>query len=65
MAKIPGIRVFIVNPPAINIGGRFASGIYQFTLQTSDLKSLYETAPVLEAIRAVRSGMNSDLRISN
>lgn len=68
MAKIPGIRVFIVNPPAINIGGRFASGIYQFTLQTSDLKSLYETAPVLEAkLRAspLLRDVNSDLRISN
>ena len=45
MAKIPGIRVFIINPPAINIGGRFASGLYQFTLQSSDLESLYKAAP--------------------
>jgi HAE1 family hydrophobic/amphiphilic exporter-1 len=68
MAKIPGVRVFIVNPPAINIGGRFASGIYQFTLQSSDLKVLYAAAPSFEAqLRAspLLRDVNSDLRISN
>jgi len=68
MAKIPGIKVFIINPPVINIGGRFASGVYQFTLQSSDLQSLYNTAPVLEAklkANPLFSDVNSDLRISN
>jgi hydrophobic/amphiphilic exporter-1 (mainly G- bacteria), HAE1 family len=68
MAAIPGIRVFIVNPPVINIGGRFASGIYQFTLQSADLKSLYSAEPALEAkLRAspLLRDVNSDLRISN
>jgi len=68
MAQIPGIRVFVINPPAINIGGRFASGIYQFTLQASNLKLLYDSAPALEAkLRAspLLRDVNSDLRISN
>ena len=68
MSRIPGIRVFIVNPPAINIGGRSGSGLYQFTLQSSDLKSLYSATPVLETrLRAssLLSDVNSDLRISN
>jgi hydrophobic/amphiphilic exporter-1 (mainly G- bacteria), HAE1 family len=68
MSKIPGIRVFIVNPPAINVGGRFASGIYQFTLQSPDLKSLYAAAPALEAkLRnsPLLRDINTDLRISN
>ncbi|MCX6581327.1 MAG: efflux RND transporter permease subunit [Candidatus Aminicenantes bacterium] len=68
MAQIPGIRVFVINPPAINIGGRFASGIYQFTLQASNLKLLYDSAPALEAkLRAspLLKDVNSDLRISN
>jgi HAE1 family hydrophobic/amphiphilic exporter-1 len=68
MARIPGIRVYIVNPPVINIGGRFASGLYQFTLQSSDLKSLYSAEPSLEAkLRAnpLLRDVNSDLRISN
>ncbi len=68
MAQIPGIRVFVINPPAINIGGRFASGIYQFTLQASNLKLLYDSAPALEAklrVNPLLRDVNSDLRISN
>jgi hydrophobic/amphiphilic exporter-1 (mainly G- bacteria), HAE1 family len=68
MSKIPGIRVFIINPPAINVGGRFASGIYQFTLQSSNLKDLYSASPSFEArLRAnpMLRDVNSDLRISN
>jgi HAE1 family hydrophobic/amphiphilic exporter-1 len=67
-ATVPGIRTFIVNPPAINIGGRFASGLYQFTLQSSDLKSLYSAVPAFESkLRAspLLVDVVSDLRISN
>ena len=68
MARIPGIRVFMVNPPAISIGGRSGSGLYQFTLQSSDLRSLYSATPPLEARLRANSllrDVNSDLRISN
>jgi HAE1 family hydrophobic/amphiphilic exporter-1 len=67
-SRIPGIRVFVVNPPAINIGGRGASSIYQFTLQSTDLHSLYSAVPALEArLRGndLLRDVNSDLRISN
>jgi HAE1 family hydrophobic/amphiphilic exporter-1 len=68
LARIPGIRVFITNPPAINIGARFASGLYQFTMQSSDLEALYATAPAFEARLRQESKLrdiNSDLRVSN
>ncbi|HNW60715.1 MAG TPA: efflux RND transporter permease subunit [bacterium] len=68
MAVIPGIRVFVVNPPVINVGGRFASGLYQFTMQSADIKGLYAAAPLLESrLRAdpMFRDVNSDLRISN
>jgi HAE1 family hydrophobic/amphiphilic exporter-1 len=68
MAAIPGIRAFVINPPVINIGGRFASGIYQFTLQATDLKTLYSGALALEAKlrdNPLLRDVNSDLRISN
>jgi len=68
MSRIPGIRAFVLNPPPINIGGRFASGLYQFTLQSSNLASLYDAAPAFEArLRAdpLLRDVNSDLRISN
>ena len=68
MAGIPGIKVYIVNPPAIFIGGRLTTGLYQFTIQASDLKTLYDAAPPLEAklkANILLRDVNSDLRISN
>ncbi len=68
LASVPGVRAFIINPPVINIGGRFASGLYQFTMQSADIKGLYAAAPLLEqrlkADPRFRD-VNSDLRISN
>ncbi|MBK9471631.1 MAG: efflux RND transporter permease subunit [bacterium] len=68
LAKVPGLRVFLNNPPAINIGARFASGLYQFTMQSSDLDALYASAPKLEARLRQEPKLrdiNSDLRVSN
>ncbi|HOT95734.1 MAG TPA: efflux RND transporter permease subunit [bacterium] len=68
LAGVPGVRAFIINPPVINIGGRFASGLYQFTMQSSDIKGLYAAAPQLEQrLKAdpMFRDVNSDLRISN
>ncbi|MDO9693727.1 MAG: efflux RND transporter permease subunit [Candidatus Latescibacteria bacterium] len=68
LAAIPGIRAFVNNPPAINIGARFASGLYQFTMQSADLEALYAAAPEFEARlrqEARLRDVNSDLRVSN
>ncbi len=68
LSKIPGIRAVVMNPPAINVGGRFSSGIYQFTLQSSDLQALYAAAPALTAKlrnHPLLRDVDSDLRISN
>ncbi|MBK9777924.1 MAG: efflux RND transporter permease subunit [bacterium] len=68
LAKVPGLKVFLNNPPAINIGARFASGLYQFTMQSSDLDALYASAPKLEARLRQEPKLrdiNSDLRVSN
>ncbi len=48
LAKIPGIRVFLQNPPPIRIGGSLTKSQYQFTLQGADTDELYECAPMLE-----------------
>jgi len=65
---VPGIRAVVTNPPPINIGGRMSSGLYQFTLQSSNLATLVRTAPGLEAelkkLPQLRD-VNSDLRIAN
>ncbi|MBI4500973.1 MAG: efflux RND transporter permease subunit [Gemmatimonadetes bacterium] len=48
LIRVPGVRVFISNPPAIRIGGRNSKSPYQFTLQTPDLEALYQYAGVME-----------------
>jgi HAE1 family hydrophobic/amphiphilic exporter-1 len=44
-----GLRVFMSNPPAINIGGLVGNADYQMVLQGSDLKTLYAEAQEFEA----------------
>ncbi len=44
-----GLRVFMNNPPAINIGGLIGTADYQLVVQGTDLKSLYGPAQELEA----------------
>jgi HAE1 family hydrophobic/amphiphilic exporter-1 len=68
LSAIPGIRAFLINPPAINVGGRFSSGLYQYTLQSGDLEVLYPAAQALEVRLRQEPGLRdvtSDLRISN
>jgi HAE1 family hydrophobic/amphiphilic exporter-1 len=68
LAKIPGIQVFLQNPPPIRIGGQLTKGQYQFTLQSPEIKELYEYAPKLEAKIRELPGLqdvNSDLQIKN
>jgi len=44
-----GLRVFMNNPPAINIGGLISTSDYQLVVQGTDLKTLYGPAQELEA----------------
>ena len=41
-AAVPGIRAYIQNPPSIRVGGRSSKAQYQYTLQSIDLKALYD-----------------------
>ncbi len=40
-AQVPGIMIFLQNPPPIRIGGRLSKSQYQYTLQTADTDTLY------------------------
>ncbi len=67
-ARIPGIRVFLTNPPAIRIGGMMTRSQYQFTLQDPDTDELYRSAPKFEtALRTVDGieDVTSDLQLRN
>jgi HAE1 family hydrophobic/amphiphilic exporter-1 len=69
VAKVPGVRVFMVNQPPINLGGQQGPrSTYQFTLQDTDTAELYKAAPLLEEKMRALPGIedvNSDLRLNN
>ncbi|MBY0439383.1 MAG: efflux RND transporter permease subunit, partial [Burkholderiales bacterium] len=44
-----GLRIFLSNPPAVNLGGGITNADYQLVLAGSDLQSLYGPAEALEA----------------
>jgi HAE1 family hydrophobic/amphiphilic exporter-1 len=66
---IPGVRVYLQNPPSIRIGGQMTRAVYQYTLQGStDTATLYQAATTLEqAMRAMPSlvDVSSDLQLAN
>jgi HAE1 family hydrophobic/amphiphilic exporter-1 len=69
LAEVPGIRVFLVNQPPINLGGGGQNrALYQFTMQNTDTEELYKWAPVFEAKIRQTPGfedVNSDLQLNN
>jgi HAE1 family hydrophobic/amphiphilic exporter-1 len=69
LAQVPGIRVYMVNQPPINLGGQQgARSLYQFTLQDTDTAELYHWAPIFESkVREIPGieDVSSDLQIKN
>src|SRR5579885_1556038 len=49
ISGIPGMRVYLQNPPVIRIGGQVTKSLYQFSMQSPDKQQLYEAARKLEA----------------
>jgi HAE1 family hydrophobic/amphiphilic exporter-1 len=67
-AQIPGIRIFLQNPPPIRVGGQLTKSLYQLTLQGPDTDELYRSAAELEAkLRGVAEiqDVTSDLQTRN
>jgi HAE1 family hydrophobic/amphiphilic exporter-1 len=44
LSRIPGINVFLQNPPAINVGSQLSKGQYQYLVQDLNLDELYPWA---------------------
>jgi HAE1 family hydrophobic/amphiphilic exporter-1 len=68
LAAIPGINVYLQNPPTIRLGGSLSKSLYQFTLQDVDLKELYEWAPKMEERMKQLPGLQdvtSDLQVTS
>ncbi|HKV04215.1 MAG TPA: efflux RND transporter permease subunit [Candidatus Acidoferrales bacterium] len=67
-AAVPGISVYLRNPPPIQIGGQVTNSPYQVALQSPDTEELYREATVfeqkMEALPALQD-VTSDLQIKN
>jgi HAE1 family hydrophobic/amphiphilic exporter-1 len=68
LAQVVGMRVFMSNPPTINVGGGQGRSQYQLALQDIDTSELYTYAPILEErIRNLPGfeDVTSDLQLKN
>ncbi|TLN16698.1 efflux RND transporter permease subunit, partial [bacterium] len=68
LGQIPGMRAFFVVPPPIRLTATFSKANYQYALQGSDLDSLYQFAPILEAKlreNPLLQDVTSDLLLKN
>jgi HAE1 family hydrophobic/amphiphilic exporter-1 len=68
LAAIPGLNVYLQNPPTISLGGQITKSEYQLSLQSPDKQELYDSATQLQAKVAALSGVDdvtSDLAITS
>ena len=65
---LTGINTFLQNPPPITVGGRFTKSLYQFTLQSPEVDTLYSSAAQLESrMRAMPllQDVTTDMQLQN
>jgi len=68
LATVPGIQIFLQNPPLVQVGGQVTKSPYQLTLQGADRNELYANA---EALQRKMAGLpqlldvTSDLQTKN
>jgi HAE1 family hydrophobic/amphiphilic exporter-1 len=66
--SVPGIRVFVINPPSIRVGGRLSNAAYQYTLQDLDLDTLYQWSQRIQNALRQEPGfqdVSSDLKVAS
>ncbi|HVU06981.1 MAG TPA: efflux RND transporter permease subunit [Verrucomicrobiae bacterium] len=68
LAVIPGITVYMQNPPLIRVGGHLTQALYQYSLQDTDTKELFHWSPILTQKLSQQPSFQdvvSDLQIAN
>jgi HAE1 family hydrophobic/amphiphilic exporter-1 len=66
-APMPGMNVYLRNPPIIPIGGMQTKALYQYSLQDTDVQELFKWAPLLTDKIAHEPGfqdVTTDLQIA-
>lgn len=67
VAQVPGLYIFMYNPPSIQIGGKQTKSLYQFTMLSPDSSELYRYARKFEkTMRQMKEleGVNTDMQIN-
>jgi HAE1 family hydrophobic/amphiphilic exporter-1 len=69
LAEVPGMQVYLQNPPTVRIGGQVSKSLYQYSMQSPDREALYATAETLvKALGANVPGivdLTSDLEVTS
>jgi len=68
LAGLPGMQVYMQNPPTIRIGGQVSKSPYQYSIQAPDKARLYDTAHTLLKRLASVPGiqdLTSDLEVTS
>jgi len=68
LAGLPGMQVYMQNPPTIRIGGQVSKSPYQYSIQAADKTRLYATARALIKHLATVPGiqdLTSDLEVTS
>ena len=68
LSAVPGMRIFLQNPPLVQVGGQVTKSPYQLTLQGPDRNDLYTNAAALQAKIAALPQLldvTSDIQIKN
>jgi hydrophobic/amphiphilic exporter-1 (mainly G- bacteria), HAE1 family len=68
IAEVPGIEVYMQNPPTVRIGGQVSKSLYQYSMQSPNREELYEASRQLrKALQDVPGieDLTSDLEITS
>jgi len=68
LTTVPGIGIYLQNPPLVQVGGQVTKSPYQLTLQGPDRNELYRDARTLEGRIATVPGLldvTSDIQTNN
>ncbi|BAZ13743.1 acriflavin resistance protein [Calothrix sp. NIES-4071] len=68
LTTVPGVQVYLQNPPAIPVGTQQSTGLYQLTFQTPNGNALSQYIPQLVTqlkTRAEIQDVNSDLQLTS
>ncbi len=68
LSQIPGLNVYLQVPPLIRVGGFASKGLYQYSLQDTDVNELFKWAPILAEKLKQQPGfqdVNSDMQIAS